>query len=288
MAKLSRGLRRIMRGEMPHLFVRWIDQSRENRWQRRLRGPGDTIRIGVGAGALLDLPKTSFLAKVLVKEDFERAERALVQRMLKPGDVFFDVGANVGLFTVLAGRVVGSSGRVVAVEPSAGTARLLRKQVELNRLPNVTIVECGLSDEDGELSLAEATDGCDAFNSFGTPCASGTFNHVRVQVRTLDGLVDELGPQFCPRLIKIDTEGWEPRVLSGAERLLSGPDAPDLMIEFCESALDNAGSSCADLFQRLKDLGYDLKLIEPGRGKLVAMTAPQAWKYANLYASKRL
>jgi FkbM family methyltransferase len=285
--KFFRGLKRLSRGEMPHLFVRWIEHFQDLQWQRMMRAPGSSLRIEVGSGVFLELPKNSFIAKVLVKDNFEQAERNLMLRLLKPGDVFVDVGANVGLFTVLAGKRVGPSGRVIAVEPSPKTAHLLRKQVEINRLDNVTIFECGLSNVASQLILSEATDGNDAFNSFAKTCDPNLFNQVQVEVRTFDSLIREIGSDVNPRLIKIDTEGWEPHVLAGAQRLLSQRDSPDLIIEFCESALNTAGSSCTELFDQLKALGYTLNLIHQKTGKLIPVSTPESWVYANLYATKR-
>ena len=84
---------------------------------------------------------------------WEPSMTAWLRATLKPGDTFVDVGANVGYFTLLASDLVGPTGRVVAVEPSAATRRLLERNVSSNHVANVRIVEAAVSDHIGSLPI---------------------------------------------------------------------------------------------------------------------------------------
>ena len=81
------------------------------------------------------------------------------------GDCLFDVGANIGLFTLIAAAVVGRKGRVVSFEPTATTFERLVDNVRLNRFSNVSCVNVALSDSSGYVSLNQSIDGFDGWNS---------------------------------------------------------------------------------------------------------------------------
>ena len=285
--KCARGARKALHGQIPDFVVAWREERRRRRWKRLIEAPGDTMRIRTERGTQLELPKNSMLAKVLVLHDFELGERRLLLRLLKTGDLFIDVGANAGLFSVIAAKCVGPAGRVVSVEPSPGTAALLRRQIALNQLENVVVVQCGISSAEGELTLNEVAGGHDAFNSFTTPIAGGDYTAVTVPVRSLDSIVRKELDGRTPSLIKIDTEGWELEVFKGAAGLLAAADAPNLIVEFCEPALRNAGSSCEEVYRRLAMAGYRMGAICQKTGRINAIDAPQPWPYLNLLASKR-
>lgn len=137
-------------------------------------------------------------------------EMAFVLHLLRPEEHFVDVGANVGSYTVLAGRGVGA--RVTAVEPLPGTFAHLQRNVVLNGLgERVRCCQLGLSDAPGSLRFSSDLD---------------TVNHVLTADEDLPGTdvpvmqLDELVGMDAPVLIKIDVEGHELAVLKGGSRTL--------------------------------------------------------------------
>ena len=286
-SKLSRGLTRILRGETPHFLVALNERKREAAWKRFLDSGSEYYECRIEGGAILKLHRNDSLARGIACGNFERGERRLVSGLLRKGDCFIDVGADLGLYTVLAGKKVGQAGRVISVEPSPVTCRGLRRQIELNGLENVTVAEAGLSSSTGELELWDAAAGGDAFSSFGKPIQEGGFEKVKVAVTTLDLLAEEFCGGRMPSLVKIDVEGWEPNVLRGGQSLLSRPDSPKLLVEFCEDALRGAGSSCVELHAILRDYGYSLRIVDHYSGKLRDWTEPGPVKYENVLAEKR-
>ena len=134
--------------------------------------------------------------------------------VLKQGMVVLDVGANTGCFTVLASKLVGASGKVVALEPIGDNFRCLEKTIEANNLANATPLQFAVGDGDGELEimLAEPSGQHSAVLERGRET-------VRVPVRTLDSLVAELGLERVD-FIKVDVEGMEPEVLRGARETI--------------------------------------------------------------------
>jgi FkbM family methyltransferase len=128
--------------------------------------------------------------------------------MLRPGDLFVDVGANVGTYTIAASAVAGAN--VLAIEPSTSAYENLLDNLRLNHLDkNIEVMRCGLSNRSG---VAYLTNNRDALNAIVTDQTQGVEN---IKVQKLDEVTSEV-----PLLMKIDVEGHEQEVLEGSERIL--------------------------------------------------------------------
>ena len=169
----------------------------------------------------------------------ERFARLTMSR-ISPGDVVWDVGANVGLYTRQFAERVGKLGHVVAFEPSPGTFRTLRSAMA--DYPNVTCVNTALADFEGQADFhvdSNANNPTDSLVSRGT----GTHGAIRtVAVRTGDGFVAE-HPELRPNKIKIDVEGFEYEVLAGLRAELGHPALDGLFMEIHFSVLAARGLS---------------------------------------------
>jgi FkbM family methyltransferase len=141
----------------------------------------------------------------------EFSDMLLLLHFLQEGDLFLDIGANIGSFTVLASGVRRAT--TWAFEPDPTTIRALRRNIELNSIQDRVIVyELALGDTDGKISF---TTGLDTMNRVST---SGEANIRSVSVKRLDGLIGV----NRPLMIKVDVEGFEENVVRGAKDLLSG------------------------------------------------------------------
>lgn len=136
-------------------------------------------------------------------------ERFLGQ-FLRRGDVFVDVGANIGVLTLLAARKVGTEGKVIALEPHPKTFVALQKNLRINRASTVDVVNCAVGAEAGIVRLSDRPD--DDWNR--VDAETGT---IEVEVRKLDDVCRGIGPV---KALKIDVEGFELPVLRGAAELL--------------------------------------------------------------------
>lgn len=142
---------------------------------------------------------------------YEASIQREFQAAIRPGSVVYDVGANVGFYTLLSSRLTGPSGSVYAFEPAPGNIEALRRHISLNKAANVTLFPAAVSSVSG-------TEGFDpgAHRFIGRLSDSGT---LRVEVVTLDELVAK-GDVQPPEVIKIDVEGSELEVLRGAGAIL--------------------------------------------------------------------
>jgi FkbM family methyltransferase len=198
---------------------------------------------------------------------FEPNEFSFLDRMLKPGMVFVDVGANDGYYTLFAAHQVGPAGRVVSVEPSSRERGHLERNLTLNGFGNVEVVAAALGAAAGQADLYLAHGVHTGHNTL------GRFAHddvvparvERVPLETLDAVVARFG---LPRVdvVKIDVEGGEANVIAGARTLLSSM-RPILMMEMSDGALRAQGSSEAALLETLRSqLGYEILVFSPASG----------------------
>jgi FkbM family methyltransferase len=190
---------------------------------------------------------------------------------------------------MIAARISGESGRVIAFEPCARTAGRLRKNIEANHLKNVSCQQMALSDAKGEMQMQVSLDGFDAWNSLAADSnavvESGASETVVTD--TWDSVEEALCQSEKPAMIKVDIEGWESRFLRGAGRSMIGPRAPEvLQLEFNDEAAKAAGSCGKEVYQSLTSYGYQLFTYQPDVRALVAEPIQDHYSYVNLLATK--
>lgn len=202
---------------------------------------------------------------------WEPYETALVLSALQPGDVFVDVGANIGYFSVLAAALVGADGAVFAFEPDPENCRLLRHSAELNdQQQRITIVEGGLSDTPGEGRLYLSEDNLGDHQIYAA-AESRRF----LPIRLFHG-AQYLGQRLQRLdLLKVDTQGSEYQVLVGLMPLLSSlPSIPRMIIELTPYSLREAGASGRALVELLGTLQQPLWIIDHIEHRLVRSSVP--------------
>ena len=197
-----------------------------------------------------------------------------LKQHLHGGGTFWDIGANVGWFSLFAFSIVGSSGHIISFEPAPEVFRLLAQNTA--GLPNVTIVQCGVgnADETGCFA-AQGTSSASSFlkeiTQINAHYLSDTpIESISVPIKRIDTLVREVGS--VPNVIKIDVEGYELKVLQGAVELLSSRN-PTLIIEIHPPQLSLSGGSEDELFTLLKRHGYKWHVIDANPNSLYTITA---------------
>lgn len=164
--------------------------------------------------------------------------------VLADGDVVVDVGANEGILTVLAGKLVGAKGQVHAFEPDKALVGMLEHAVKINELSNVRINQLALTEKDGYEDFI-----CDATSPY---AKMGEGN--KVPCMTLDTYCQNNNIKNI-NLLKIDIDGGELKVLRGAESLLKSGNSPMLIVELSNESL-RLGYKPMDIVDYLKSLGY--------------------------------
>jgi len=177
---------------------------------------------------------------------------SVLERNLAPGDVFVDIGANIGYDTLLGSVRVGSTGKVVAIEASPRTFSLLRRNLEINKTSsNVRAVNLAVSEHPGKIRLFEISE----YNIGAATTVASRGGTLMTSVEGLP-LTEILMPDERARLrlIKMDVEGAEPSILRHLLQNLSlYPKTMDLIVEV--SPGDDL-QAWADLFDQLKAAGF--------------------------------
>jgi FkbM family methyltransferase len=186
---------------------------------------------------------------------YEPRLTALVEAELRPGDVFLDLGANIGHFSLLAARKLGVHAQIHAVEPSQQTAVSLKETLRRNRLDQrITVHQVAAFDRSDQMVLATMSDS--AWFMASRYLSSGSEAGETVQVVRMD---DYLTVQ--PTVVKIDVEGADLRALVGMERLLRKSPPRCLFVEAIDNQLARFGDSTAAMIDYMKSFGYHVQYL---------------------------
>jgi len=190
---------------------------------------------------------------------FVRSEGELMGRILgsiRPEDVVFDVGANIGMVSVVVAASTREMGVTVhAFEPNPETARRARRNADLNRCDNISVHNLALGRESGFAKLYTRSGGSRGTDSM-IPSGESRARSLDVAVEQGDELVERL--EVSPAVIKIDVEGAEMDVLLGLKRLIGEGGVRELFVEVHPRRLAAAGQDEAQLVRWLESRGLRL------------------------------
>lgn len=183
-----------------------------------------------------------------------------LSRRLRPGDLFVDVGANIGYYTVLAARIVGPHGGCVSIEASPTIHRLLERNVALNRLRNVRTINMAASDRCKEVRIYLGAE-----TNIGASTLRAERGYTRFETVQAAPLTAMLTPEEIrrARVVKIDVEGAEQEVLDSLfERIDEFPLDAVFVVELAPTTLRENGSSLAAQVARFEAQGFTAWLLE--------------------------
>lgn len=186
----------------------------------------------------------------------------------RDGDTAIDIGANIGMMTLLLSRCVGERGQVIAFEPNPDAASRITDAIEENGISNVILHRVAAGDSHGNADLAVISDHT-GMGTLTEPDADErdlvSCTH-KVEVDRVDSRVEI--ESSCPVTIKIDVEGFEFRALHGMERILTG-DHVTLVVECIERHLVRAGSNVRAVFDLFHQFGFETYAVASSRVGLV-------------------
>lgn len=247
---IAKAVRFVIRGVPP----RGRGMVLANAWTRRYP-PSDRHLTSVEpGGARLQCDLRDELSRVVFYRGWvDQGLESWIRAWLRPGDLYVDVGAHIGYLCALAAQSVGLQGTVIAFEPASDTFTKLSSAFAGPQFPHVRTIQSAVGDRTGPMAFFSATGAWrhQAYRNSLHP-AEGLVATSEVQVVTLDG---ELGDERV-RLLKIDVEGGEAAVLTGAELLLRSHGCDALVVELNPPALSRAGTSVGTLVDRLEAYGY--------------------------------
>lgn len=242
--------------------------------QRLTRGPVD---LPLASGATMrgepGMPAAHLAASYRGLYDFE--EMSFLRAYLRPGDRMLDVGANAGVYALMAGPLVGPAGRIDCFEPTPTTRRRLVTNLTLSGLSQVRVHPFACSDAAGRVRFAATED--DHTNQLASDRTPGTIEVEAIRLDDVVGTID-----FA--VGKLDIEGAEPLALAGAREMLRRATPPVWILEL-SWRVEQFGFTTERFAAFLHDAGFDLCDFDPGDRTL--RVADLSREHCNVFAVAR-
>ena len=260
-------------------IVEWLGQFPPNSLPHRIsklgvRNRDATIRQGIAAGLKFNSGQSNPAYALGTNEP--PVQNALAA-CLKPGDVFYDIGANVGFFTIIGAKLVGNAGHVYAFEPVPANAALVRRNAQLNQFSNITVFEQAVSASSGKAELLVAHySGGSTLSVADTP--PDLKDRMMVDIVAIDDLITQKAI-LPPTMIKIDVEGAELEALRGMTETIKTYQ-PIILYEIDDGNRAAFEHKQAALQTFIEGLGYTTTPLEaayPGLGWLVGHVVATPW-----------
>lgn len=237
-------------------------RTRWTRWLGALRVLAAARRVSeVRAGPAQGIRLIGWEGRGYAAGSCERPVQDALAHLLSPGDVFYDIGAHAGFFSMLACRQIGLRGQVFAFEPIRRLAKVIRHEAVVNGFPNITVIEAAVSDRSGRGKLLVTA--CTAGASLSTTSAVPPDVVAERQVRTI--CIDEElehGRLRPPSVVKIDVEGVEVQVLRGMIRTIRR-FRPRLLWEVDGASEADCDRRMLQLSDLVRDLTYRVEVLPP-------------------------
>ncbi len=277
--KLLEILKKIRQRISGSLFLRYRDVLALAFKARNLVTGNAAIQGSAGGTVFQMLPEGAIAFHTWSGLRFERAELQFILRLLQPGMTFFDVGANIGLFSLAAGKKLwGQPSAIYAFEPCPSTFAILKKNLLKNELDKVRAIRVAVSEQTGEANLYVNAALKDALNSLEDPSHSDAevVRRELVQTITLDDFVVR---EHIARVdvMKVDVEGAELLVFRGGRKLLERPDAPLILYEGYSWCTAGFHYHPVELMWQLEEFGYQVFVLDGESGEVRRRTPGETY-----------
>jgi FkbM family methyltransferase len=226
------------------------------------------VSVRVGGQHFFLVAEGAVAADTWSQSRFERCELEFILRILEPGMTFFDVGANVGLYSMAAAKKV-ILGKVFSFEPCQWTYQRLLRNVELNGLHNISAIRAALGEFAGEAVLQVNVSGKDGLNTLGRPGHPDCeiTGRETVPITTLDEFIAQSNVSKVD-VMKVDVEGAELFLFRGARNLLEQPASPLILYESDAMLTRGFDYHPVESMWLLQQYGYSFFVIDSNNGKI--------------------
>ena len=212
------------------------------------------IEVNTAHGHFYIDPVSHFGNSLLKTQEYEPDLLKHIQEHLQEGDIFFDIGANEGFFSIVASTMVGATGKVYAVEPQERLQEVIHKNVALNSKENIQLIKKAISDRQGETEIFLAPDTNTGSSSLVNPHKYSVPTQT-VQVDTLENILDELGIDTID-FAKIDVESFEYETILGSKPLFKNQRIKRIALEIHYYELMDRKLDSDDIEDFLEECGY--------------------------------
>lgn len=207
----------------------------------------------------VDLRDQGIGRPLYIYREYEPTETLFLTKTLRPGMVFVDVGANIGYYTTLAAKIVGPSGRVIAIEPDLHNYGLLRRNIRRNRFRNCSLHNIALGASAGVVQIYAST-----VNYGDHRVYDGGDERLakKVQIDTADSIFEREAIDHVD-VLKMDVQGFEQKVLEGMQLTFNKSKNMIILSEFWPDGLRLAGGSPEDYLAIMRNADFRVSILSP-------------------------
>ena len=243
--------------------------------------PESTVLLENNGFKIYVAGKSKFTQGMSMRGSYEEETTKLFTEIVRDGMTVLDIGANIGYYSLLAGRQVGVKGRVFAFEPYHETFSLLQKNIEANGFNNVIPLEKAASNQCGKQKLFLGSDPGE--HSLG---GDDSYKSVEVDVTTVDEFVRE--QNISVDLVKMDAEGAEMHVLEGMAETISKNPHMKIITEFGPELLERNNCSPLAFLERLISYGFRLYAVNDDKHTrlLINPDTMSGLMFTNIYCDR--
>lgn len=215
----------------------------------------------------LDLRDQGLSRMLFCFDVIEQFKTELIEKALRKGDTFLDIGANLGYYTLIVAKIVGDGGKVFAFEPEPNNFALLKRNAEMNGLKNVVLVQKAVSNKSGKtkLFLSEERNIFGGHSLYNNSWLNAK-DFVTVDTITLDEFFKDYDSDI--EVIKMDIEGAEGLALQGMQNLLRKNKNVKIFTEFSPIGLEASPIGPKEYLNMLLNFGFKIYEINEGKKKL--------------------
>jgi FkbM family methyltransferase len=221
---------------------------------KRVLKPGRVLVESNGCRFLVD-PLSNFGGRLISFGEYEQSTTRWLSEVLREGDTFVDIGANEGWYSLIAASLVRSAGSVIAVEPQERCWPAIHRNFLLNGFFNYRVIPYAVGDMEGEIEMVLYPSLNNEASTLVARRRTRFMKRQNTRVTTLERIVKSLKLDVI-RLLKIDCEGYELKVLIGAERLLESGSIAHLLIEIHPRELGEMGRHESEVTDYLRSLRF--------------------------------
>ena len=239
----------------PYGLLRYVRPIELGEALKRVLNPKRVIVESNGCRFLVD-PLSNFGGTLLSLGKYEDETTRWLLKVLAKGDTFVDVGANEGWYSLIAARIVGPSGCILAIEPQERCWSAIHRNFILNNYLKYRVVPYAVGDVEGETHLILYPSLNNEASTLVSQRRTRRFKRQYTRVTTLDTITRTLETGLI-KLLKIDCEGYELGVLRGAEKLLKDGMVEHLLVEIHARQLVELGHQESEITEYLLSLGFN-------------------------------
>ncbi len=239
-------------------------------------------KIKVGSSFLFLNPNDPVVSGAVFFNVYEKSESIFIQSICFKGMKALDIGANIGYYTTLISQIAGENGKILALEPDPESYKFLSKTINSCKFKNILPFPIAASDIKQKLPLFISKDNRGDNRLYQTDQLRKS---IEVNCLTIDELLIENNISTLD-LIKIDIQGYEPKVFKGMKKIIRNSDKLILLTEFWPKGILKAGENPKDFLLMLRKMEFELFELK-SNGSLILLKKEKENEFINRYQGRR-